>query len=129
IGNDGDAAQRQPLPESFIISEQKHFVLLERPAQRRSKLIPLERRYRGQVRSIGDVEEIAGVQSTVAQVFEDRSMQLVCARRSHSDNMAAGPFPILSAIAVLARVDFPHGIADDGVSVGSCGPTRWTSGI
>ena len=72
IRHERDAAYRQPFPKSFIVSEQECFVLLERTAQRSSKLIPLERRGAN-----GVIEEVPGIQSAIAKILERISVPLV----------------------------------------------------
>src|SRR5437879_2461621 len=58
------------LPKSLIVPEEEGLVLLQRTSQLSSELIALER-------SLGGLEEVPRVQSAVAQILEDSSMQLV----------------------------------------------------
>ncbi|PYS35033.1 MAG: hypothetical protein DMG14_27970 [Acidobacteria bacterium] len=89
--------------KSFIGSEQEHLVLLERASQSASKLIAFERRGAN-----GLIEEVAGVQHAVAQIFERGSVQLVGPRGCHDVDLTSGPFSILSAVSGRENVEFTH---------------------
>ncbi len=81
IRNHAHAAQRQRLAEAFVVAEQEQLVLLERAAQRAAELVPAERRRNGRL-----VEEIARIESAVAQKFEQRSVQRIgSGLRHHAD--------------------------------------------
>src|SRR5436190_5445413 len=55
IGNHADIADREALPESFVVAEQKQLVLLNRSAERAAELIPTEGRGRSLVESAAGV--------------------------------------------------------------------------
>src|SRR6266568_1766700 len=77
---------RPPLSKALIVSEQEGLVLFDRPTQRCSELIALERR------RVVLVEEVPGVQCAVAQIFKDASVQLVGpGSRDHADLSVRSP--------------------------------------
>src|SRR5207244_12763699 len=96
------------LSKSWVLSEKGHLGLADRPSHGSAKLVPLERWYLGRVWSIGDVEEVPGIQSVVAQILEDGSTPLVRPRRRHDGHLCPGTFSIFGTIRLPEHVAFPH---------------------
>lgn len=72
IGNNGDAAEIESLPESLVVTEDKQAVFLQRPAQCAAELVSAERRSRKRL-----IEEIPRIEVAVAEEFEDRAMECI----------------------------------------------------
>src|SRR5207302_4640488 len=76
----------------FVIREEKRFVVPDRPAQRSSELVPVER-LRAAL-----IEEFPRIERVVTEELEDAAMEAIGSRaRDRADNTAGGP-------AILGRV-------------------------
>src|ERR1051326_1203755 len=111
IGHNRAVALRQPLLESFVVSEDEHLVLLDRASYRSAELIPFEW-------ALGRFEETLGIQSAVAQILEDIAMPLVRSGRGHNADLPPSPFSILRAIRVLEDVVLPNGLDTEQLGTG-----------
>src|SRR5712691_1991529 len=66
----------------------------------------------------GLIEEVPGIQSAVAQIFEDVSMHLIGPRVGHHADLPSGALPVLGAISVGENVELPHGFHAQQFSAG-----------
>src|SRR6516225_1534782 len=101
------------MPEPFVVSEQEHFVLLNRASQRTAKLIALEWGC-----ADGLIEEVSRVQGAVAQILEDISVQLVSPRGGDDADLPSGPLPVLGAVSMLDDVVLAHGFDPQQLAAG-----------
>src|SRR5437867_845185 len=99
IRHNRELTQRQPLLKPFVVPEQKQLVLLDRPSQRASKLIPFKRRGAG-----GLIEEVPCIEGAVAQILECARVPLVGPRGGHDGDLTPCSFSILGAIGMLEDV-------------------------
>src|SRR5262249_51260718 len=68
---------------------------------------------------IRTVEEVPGVQCTIAQILEGSTMPLVRARCGHHSDLASGAFAILSAVSIAEYVVFPDGVYAEQLLAGA----------
>src|ERR1041385_1943781 len=103
VRHNRELAKGEALLKSFIVPKDKHLVLLDRTSQRSSKLIAFERRS-----ACGLIEEVARIESAIAQKLKDASVPFVGSRRGHDADLTSCPFAILGTVGVLENVIFPH---------------------
>ena len=78
-GDGGNIGYTQPFSKTFVVAEDKDFVLLDRSTQSKAELISLKGRRiaaHGGIRRIC-VEKVASIQSAVAVKLKDGAMKLV----------------------------------------------------
>src|SRR5438309_3228087 len=124
IRHERDIAQPQVLAETFVICEEKSFVLFERSAERCAKHIPLKLWDRAMI------EEVARVQRTVTQKFVRAPMEAICARGRDNIDLRARTLAVFGSVRVFHDGKFSDGIhtqklaADSARSVVDLGSAR-----
>ena len=108
VRNGRYVADRQPLPEPFIVAEQERLVLPKGASEGASKLIPFERRHRGRRRGVLDIEKVSGIQRAVAQEFKSCAVELVGAGLRDDIDLRPGSLPVLGRVGVTDQVEFPN---------------------
>src|SRR5438552_2334434 len=74
-GTDGRDAE--VLPQSFIDSKEKGLVLLDRPSDGAAKLVTAKSRQPAVAGGSFVIEEVAGIECAVSEIFKQRAMQRV----------------------------------------------------
>src|SRR5437773_12484854 len=97
------SALRQPLLESFVVSEHEHLVLLDGTSDGSPELVPFEW-------TLFVLEVVLRIEGAVTVIFEEVAMPLVRSGRGYNADLPSGPFSILGAIGVFEDVIFPHGL-------------------
>src|SRR5260370_14074072 len=92
MGGDVNVGDRQRLPKSLVVAEQKQAVLPERPSYGPSELVPPEWRRRL------PIEKVSGIESAVSQELKNRSMRRIGTRLRHHDHLGPGPLPIFRGV-------------------------------
>lgn len=118
VGHYADAADRQALPEPFVIAEQEEAVLPERSAQRAAELIPPEGRHERLI------QNIARVQGAVAQKLEYAAMRGVASRLGDHVDLRAGSLSVFDGIGIREDVELPHRIDSQQLSTHSARRNR-----
>src|SRR5438093_11002484 len=106
VRNECRTAHAEPLDESLVREEIKCLIALNGPAQRRTKLVSLERWY-GLVFGIKKISRIHG---RIAKEFESRSVDGIFARPRHRINLTAGRSPKFRRIRVRQNLKFEYRI-------------------
>src|SRR5262249_28649549 len=106
VGNERRTTHAEPFNESLVREEVKRLIALNGPAQRRTKLVSLERWYR-----LGfGIEKISRVQGRITKEFESRSVDGIFARPRHRIDLAAGRSTEFRRICVRQNLKFEYGI-------------------
>src|SRR5579884_183075 len=92
------------LAESFVVAKQKGPVLADRSSECATELIPRESWHR---RSI---KEVARIEGAVAQVFVQRTMELVGAGAGNDEHLRTGTLAVLGGVRITQHVELAHGI-------------------
>src|ERR1051326_1770636 len=103
IGNICHESATQPVSQSFISSEEKGFVPLNRSSQRETELVPFKRRF---LPAEFIVFPFRSVQFGVAQEFECRSVQLIGPGAGDCGEDASGRASVFCAIAISQDSEF-----------------------
>ena len=106
VGNECRTTHAEPLNQSLVREEIKCLIALNGPAQRRTKLVSLERWYRLVFR----IKKISCVQGRIAKEFESRSVDGIFARPRHRIDLAAGRSTEFCRIRVRQNLKFEYGI-------------------
>src|SRR5262249_6669263 len=106
VGHECRTADAEPLDESLVREEIKRLIALNGPAQRRTKLVSLERWYR----LVFGIKKISRIQGGIAKEFESRSVDGIFARSRHRINLAAGRSPKFRRIRVRQNLKFEYRI-------------------
>ena len=104
VGNQVHAGLVQVLAESFVVGEDEGLVLLHRAAQRAAELVARE------TRDGTAVEEIARIESIVAQELVKRSVELVGSGLGDNEHLRAGPLAELRAVGIAQHIEFAYRI-------------------
>ena len=100
---------------AFIISENESLVLLNRTAQRSSKIIALK------LRDVALIEKIAGIEIAVADELVERAVQRIRASGGHDADLGTGTLSVFGAIGIGNHVEFANGVDTQKLAAGSTG--------
>ena len=94
----------QALSKSFVVSEQKGLIFLDRPAQGSTKLVPPKRW------CIPLVEEIRCIQHVVAQKLKRCPVPLIRSRLRYNHHLPAGALAEFGSVRVALHIELAYGV-------------------
>src|SRR6059036_1031217 len=106
------------MPESFIVAEEEHTIFFDGSTRAGAELISAEWSDRTLI------EEIPRVERTVAQKFEDRSVELVCSRLRDDGHLRACTLSVLGGVCSCQYIEFANGVDSQQIPAHAAGSDR-----